>query len=270
MANPLAELWRSLVDALRRLFEGAPAVPALPPGASDPAPGTRDFLRHPADDGAVNDPRAEAWIAHLRAELPFPQPLYGTAEPPATARELHERLSALDAEIAAQVARAAEREAVDDPEPDWFLTLADRFLPLASWYAGVGLAAGAPEVPDRLRDLTDRARRIPGINRALDWLAEQVEQLTRQNAGYQAAWFTLLKVHLEALLRPLVKDEGAVEVSFDFPAPGARVAELVPPPAPGSATSGAVARVLCPALVVKLRGREREATLQRGAHVRTR
>ncbi len=269
MANPFAALWRALARALARLFADVSRAPALPPGARDPAPGTRDFLRHPGDDSDVSDPRADAWLAWLRASLPYPQPAYGSAEPPATPREAHERMSALDAEIAAQVSRARLDDAFD-AEPDWFLTLADRFMPLASWYAGVGADAGAPELPDRLRDLTDRARRIPGINRALEWLAEQVEQLTRHNAGAQAAWFTLLEVHFEALLRPLVAPEGSVEVTFEFPAPGARVAELVPPPAPGSATSGSVARVLCPALVVKLRDGAREAVLTRGAHVRAR
>ena len=58
--------------------------------------------------------------------------------------------------------------------------------------------------------------------------------------------------------------------SFDFPPPGARVAELVPPPAPGSATSGAVVRVVCPAVVVRLRKDGAERVLERGAHVRSR
>lgn len=260
------DLWRRIVVWLARVL-GRPR--ALDAGGSDPAPGSQAFLRHPKDD-AVSDPRADSWIANLRTELPFPQPLYGAAEPPANAKELHERLGALEAEIAAGVARAVEAGdglTAAELEPDWFLALADRFLPLASWYAGVGLASGAPELPDRLRDLTDRARRIPGINRALEWLGEQVEQLTRHNAGYQAAWFTLLKVHFEALLRPIAPE---VEVSFDFPPPGARVAELVPPPAPGSATSGAVVRVVCPAVVVRLRKDGEERVLERGAHVRSR
>ncbi len=267
MATPLATLWRSLFDALTRLLTRRGTARPRLAAAPLPAPGTRDFLRHPHDDDAVSDPRADAWIAHLRATLPFPQPAYGAVELPATPREVQERMSALDAEVAAQVAQAS----LDiEGEPDWFLTLADRFTPLASWYAGVGVDAGAPELPDRLRDLTDRARRIPGINRALEWLAEQVEQLTRHNAGAQAAWFMLLKVHFEAMLQPLVGPEGCVEVSFDFPAPGARVADLVPPPAPGSATSGSVARVLAPALILKLRSGSHEHVLQRGAHVRSR
>ena len=259
-------LWRTLVAWFGRWFGRTRALGA---GAVDPAPGTREFLRHPKDD-AVSDPRADSWIANLRAELPYPQPLYGSADPPADAKEFHDRLSAIEAEIAAGVARAVEAGdgmVAGELEPDWFLALADRFLPLAAWYAGVGLASGAPELPDKLRDLTDRARRIPGINRALEWLGEQVEQLTRQNAGYQAAWFTLLKVHFEALLRPIAPE---VEVSFDFPPPGARVAELVPPPAPGSATSGAVVRVVCPAVVVRLRKEGEERVLERGAHVRSR
>lgn len=246
-----------LARALRRDRSAPNQLPAPPAARGLPAIG----------GGPVSDARADAWIAHLRAELPFPQPLYGTAEPPAHARELHERLAALEAEVAAGVARAAAAGDEPEAEPDWFITLADRFLPLASWYAGVGLASGAPELPDRLRDLTDRARRIPGINRALEWLGDQVEQLTRQNAGSQAAWFTLLKVHFEALLRPLAPE---VEVAFDFPPPGARVAELVPPPAPGSATSGAVVRVVCPAVLLRLRRDGVERVFARGAHVRAR
>ncbi len=266
MATPFAKLWRAVLNALSRLrsLRGA-ATPTL--AAADPAPGTLDFLRVPDDDAPVSDPRADAWLAHLRATLPFPQPAYGAVELPATPREVQERMSALDAEIAAQIAHARFDT---DGEPDWFLTLADRFTPLASWYAGVGVDAGAPELPDRLRDLTDRARRIPGINRALEWLADQVEQLTRHNAGAQAAWFMLLKVHFEAMLRPLVGPDGSVEVTFDFPTPGARVADLVPPPAPGSATSGNVARVLAPALILRLRRETGEHVFHRGAHVRSR
>lgn len=260
------DLWRALVAWLARVL----GRDRSPPNDRDAAaPGTRGFLGFAGGD-VVSDPRADSWIANLRAELPFPQPLYGAAEPPANAKELHERLGALEAEIAAGVARAVEAGdgmEAGELEPDWFLALADRFLPLASWYAGVGLTTGAPELPERLRDLTDKARRIPGINRALEWLGDQVEQLTRQNAGYQAAWFTLLKVHFEALLRPIAPE---VEVSFDFPPPGARVAELVPPPAPGSATSGAVVRVVCPAVVVRLRKDGAERVLERGAHVRSR
>jgi hypothetical protein len=258
--------WRAFVAWIARLFR---RDRLLAQGASTPSPGTPTFLGF-GEDVTVNDPRTDSWIANLRAELPFPQPLYGTAEPPANAKELYERLHALDAEVAAGVARAAETGGGLEPtaeEPDWFLALADRFLPLASWYVGVGLMAGAPEIPERLRDLTDRARRIPGVNRALEWIAEQIEQLTRQNAGYQAAYFMVLKVHFEALLRSIAPE---VEVSFDFPPPGARVAELVPPPAPGSATSGTVARVLCPAVVVRLRKDGVERVLERGAHVRTR
>jgi hypothetical protein len=157
-----------------------------------------------------------------------------------------------------------------DHEPDWFQTLADRLVPLAAWYAGVGDDATSPEQPERLRDLTDRIRRIPGVNRALEWLTEQIEALTRHNAGAHAAWFTLLKVHVEALLRPLVAEHGVAEVSFEFPAPGARIADLVPPPAPGSATAGSVARVLCPAITIRLRDPSGERVFQRGAHVRAR
>ena len=111
----------------------------------------------------MSDARADAWIAQLRAELPFPQPLFGTAEPPAHDSEFRERLEALQAEVAAGVARAAAAGDGDGDEPDWFLALADRLLPLASWYAGVGLASGAPELPDRLRDLFEPGRTPPEV-----------------------------------------------------------------------------------------------------------
>ena len=91
MANPLTKLWRAIVA----LFSRTPKPRPLPAGVRDPAPGSRDFLRHPGDDALVNDPRADAWLAHLRASLPFPQPVYGTAEPPSTPREVHERMRAL-------------------------------------------------------------------------------------------------------------------------------------------------------------------------------
>lgn len=268
MANPLTSWLRTLRRAWRRLTARPRALPA---GVVDPRPGTRAFLRHPRDEDAVTDPRDDAWITHLRTTLPFPQPVYGTADAPANARELHERMRLLDTELAVQVERARGLDALDDgADADWFLTLADRLLPLAAWYAGVGIDSGAPELPERLRDLTDRARRIPGINRALEWLAEQVDQLSTQNAGSQAAWFTLLRVHFEALLRPLAGDDGAIDVGFEFPAPNARIAELVPPPAPGSPTSGNVARVLCPGVTVRIARNGREHRWQRGAHVRGR
>lgn len=266
MENPFAKLWRAILARFSRLRSPR----ALGPGERDPAPGSRDFLRHPGDDAPVNDPRADAWLAHLRASIPYPQPLYGSVEAPSSPREVHERMAALDAEVAAQIAAAAEREHRDELEPDWFQTLADRLVPLAAWYAGVGDDAASPEQPERLRDLTDRIRRIPGVNRALEWLTEQIEALTRNNAGARAAWFVLLKVHVEALLRPLVSEGGAAEVNFEFPAPGARIADLIPPPAPGSATAGAVVRVLCPAITVRLRDANGERVFQRGAHVRAR
>ena len=273
--TPLSALWSSLVDILRRWF-GVRTTRALPaPAHALAEPGSAEFLDFLRGEAVVNDPRSDTWIAHLRAELPFPQPLYGAAEPPANVRELTERLTALDREIASQIEHALTDEVAGASEPDWFITLADRFLPLASWYAGVGLDSSAPELPERLRDLAERARRVPGINRALDWLVDQVELLTRQNASFQGAYFALLKVHFEALVRPLTKSpDGVAEVTFEFPSPGARVAELVPPPAPGSATSGTVTRVLCPAVSVKLaRAGEdgvRELAWSRGAHVRGR
>lgn len=278
----LAELWRSLWGG------GARPERALPEPM--PEPGSAGFLFPRGRNGAMNDPRFDAWVAQLRAELPFPQPAYGSAEAPASAHELVERLTALDAELAEAIALASRQPLPDEGvEPDWFVTLADRLLPLAAWKIGLGLTSGSAEVPEPLKDLAERVRRVPGVARALDWLRDlreqiellnaQYERLRGQTAALQAAWFVLLRIHLEARLSVLARGEGAkVEVVFEFPAPGQRIAELVPPPSPGSPSAGTVARVISPAVTVRLRtaavtegGDETvERVWQRGASVRAR
>lgn len=226
----------------------------------------------------MNDLRNDAWIAHLRAELPFPQPLYGSVEPPAGTKDLLDRLAAVDLEVGDALARE-DRWPADDAEPDWFVAIAERHLPVASWYAGLGLGPGAPEVPDRFWEIVDRVRRLArlgeGIGQAVDRIRDKVEQLSTanaklssQNLSLTASYFALLKLHYEALLRPLGDGPEAVEVSLEFPAPGSRAAELVPPPAPGSPASGVVGRVLCPALIVRIRTTGDTRTLSRGAHFR--
>lgn len=233
----------------------------------------------------TNDLRDDAWIQHLRSELPFPQPAFGAAEPPADLHELLDRFTQLDLSLREAVSRAATSREGDggdasdesgvsrgsDDEPDWFALVADRFLPLAAWYVGLGLVQAGPEVPERLRELADRARRVPvpGLHRTLDWLRDKIDHLSSQNSNLQAAHVVLWKVHIESLLRPLAGDDPAgVEVSFDVPAHGARIAEMVPPPAAGSPTSGTVARVLCPSITVRVGAQG--PTYTRGAQVRAR
>jgi hypothetical protein len=242
-------------------------LPELVAGASD--------FRNILEGASMNDLRNDAWIAHLRAELPFPQPLFGVAEPPASTRELLERLAAVDVELPPLLALPE----VVEGDPDWFVALAERHLPVAAWYAGMGLGPGAPEAPDRFWEMVDRVRRIArlgeGIGQGVERIRERIEQLTTanarlssQNASITTAYFALLKLHYESLLRPLSAVEGGVEVSFEFPAAGSRAAELSPPPAPGSPTSGTVGRLLCPALIVRVRTTETERTYARGAHFR--
>lgn len=237
--------------------------------------GRTEFQRALAE-GGVNDLRNEAWIAHLRAELPFPQPAYGAVEPPTSARELMDRLAAVDVEVGELIAQSPS---LDEDAPDWFTALAERHLPVASWYAGLGLTGAAPEAPDRFWEMIDRVRRIArlgdNIGQGVERIRERIEQLTManaklssQNASIVSSYFALLKLHYEALLRRLTDREGGVEVVFEFPAPGTRAAELVPPPAPGSPTAGSVGRVLCPALIVRVSTAAGVRTFSRGAHFR--
>lgn len=263
--------WRRAWAAVRRWFDRSYSERprALGAGERDPAPGSEGFLRVAGDGSMTNDLRDDAWIQHLRAELPFPQPAFGSAEAPTDMRELLERFTQADLALRDAVERAAQSPPDDEVEPDWFGLVADRFLPLASWYVGLGLMHGGPEAPDRLRELADRARRVPvpGLHRTLDWLREKIDALSSQNSNLQAAHVVLWKVHIESLLRPLAGDDPAgVEVTFDVPSHGARIAELVPPPAAGSPTSGIVARVLCPSITVRYGTRE----WARGAQVRAR
>lgn len=241
----------------------------------DPAPGRTEF-QSALEGHDVNDLRNESWIAHLRAELPFPQPQFGAAEPPASAKELMDLLAAADIEIGELLQRPDEP---DPAEPGWFIALSERHLPVAAWYAGLGLSGPAPEAPDRFWELIDRVRRLArlgdNIGQGVERIRERIELLTTanaklssQNASIVSSYFALLKLHYEALLRPLSELDGGVEVSFDFPAPGSRAAELTPLPAPGSPTAGTVGRVLCPALLIRVRSSEGERSYARGAHFR--
>lgn len=268
-------LWRRFLRWMASLLGGG-GPRALPPGPRPaPDPGGGAFVRELLG-AAMTTADTDAWLDHLRADLPFPQPPFGATEPPKDTAEITTRLSALDAEIRAAVERGEGAALSTEAEPDWFVTLADHFLPLAAWYAGVGLTPAEPPANplERLRDLVNDTMKIDLVRRhlqnALDSLKEPILRLTqkadglaRHNAGMQAAYFALLQVHFEAVLRVLAGGDGA-SVGFGFPEPGARVADLVPPPV--GATSGVVARVLCPSVTVKLP----HAAWSRGAHVRTR
>lgn len=229
----------------------------------------------------MNDAPSELWLQHLRAELPFAPSGFAEVQPPANVRELTERLGEAFDALGLAVARACQGAALEDgAEPDWFVVLADRVLPLAAWMMGVG-APSAAEMPEGLREFAERARRVPGVGQALRLLGDlqkqleqafvQNERLRKQIVEAQAGYFLLLKVQVESRLAPLAGEGGAVSVRFDFPAAGQRVAELVPPPAPGSPTSGVVGRVLVPALTVSLqRGEAPPEVYRRGAHLRAR
>lgn len=242
-------------------------------------------LRNPAvlclpdTEAAMSDTPAELWLARLRAEVPFPQPAFGGAEAPASVRDMQARLRDATAEVLAAVARSAAGQRLDDgDEPDWFAALADRLVPAAAWLVGIGVE-GAAEVPEMVRDMAERVQKVPMLKAMVGNLSDRaasVVQLFEQNnqrlAHTQASYFLLVRAHLEAVLAPLVGEGGTVEVRFDFPALGQRVAELVPPPEPGSPTGGTVGRVLCPAVRVRLVTAEGgdAQTFSRGAHVRGR
>lgn len=266
--------WRRVLRwVAERLGRSPPERPALPARES------LSIYREVLDGSAMNDLRNDAWIAHLRAELPFPQPLYGAAEPPASSKDLLDRLAAVDVEVTEALAREGATRIPEGADPDWFVAITERHLPVASWFAGLGLGPGAPEVPDRFWEIVDRVRRLArlgeGIGQAVERIRERVEQLTTanaklssQNVNLTTSYFALLKLHYEALLRPLAEGGGEVEVSFEFPLPGSRCAELSPPPAPGSPTNGTVGRVLCPAVIVRVRTIDGERVFSHGAHVR--
>ncbi|MBI5518299.1 MAG: hypothetical protein HY909_31295 [Deltaproteobacteria bacterium] len=240
--------------------------PSLPAGAA--VPGSRSFLQGLY---AMSASQLDGWLRVLRAELPFPQPRFGAAEAPPSAEDFLERLGSAGEEVRQALGRAPPGEPTGDPEPEWFLCLADRLLPLACWGSGLGLPDDGGAAPDLLRELKglrkDFEKNLKGLVRALPATgarsapaAPEPAPPRTQGTGLQAAYLGLLKVHLEALLVPL----GAT-VTLEVPALGARVAELVPPPAPGSPTSGVVGRVLCPSVSVRLPG---GLVLSRGAHVR--
>jgi len=236
-------------------------------------------LRLPDTEAAMSDTPTELWLARLRAEVPFPQPAYGGAEAPANVREMQARLRDATAEVLAAVARTTAGQSLDDSdEPDWFAALADRLVPAASWLVGVGVE-GAAEVPEKIREVAERVQKVPMLKGVLGNLGELVasfpqlfEQNTQRLAQTQASYFLLVRAHLEAVLAPLAGEGGMVEVRFEFPSLGQRVAELVPPPEPGSPTGGTVGRVLCPAVRVRLVGADggEARVYARGAHVRGR
>lgn len=210
----------------------------------------------------MSDLKLFGWLKHLQAEVPYPQPAYGRVEPPSTPAELVERLTEAHRALDEAVSLAASRERPTEggAEPEWFVVLADQLVPLMCWYVGLGLPPTAVAVPQGLIDLVQRVKKLPlnlldgRVGDSVEGFREQLERSKSRHAEMQAANLVLWRVQLEALLRPLVeRDRGSVAVTFDFPSPGARIADLVPPPATGSPTHGTVSRVLVPALSVALR-----------------
>lgn len=223
----------------------------------------------------VSELQAMAWIDYLRAELPFPQPVFGSAEAPASPQELRERLSHTELEILDALALGSP-ETLTDEEPDWFVAFADRYLPLACWSVGFGLGSTSRvELPEFLRRAEGGLRGLlnrPPFDSLVDLverLREQVENLGRHNADAETAHLTLWRVHFEALLRGLSPAAPPI-VEFALPSPGAKIAELVPAPAPGSSTSGPVVRVLAPSVTVRVFTHSGERRYARGALVRSR
>jgi hypothetical protein len=256
----LRRLWAWLLGP----FTAPLALPGPPPMAPIPEPGTLGFVGLDAGGPAVSDLKLFGWLKHLQSEVPFPQPSYGRVEPPATPAELIERLADAHRALEEAVALAASRERPSDAdiEPEWFVVLADQLVPLMCWYVGLGLPPTAVAVPQGLIDLVNRAKKLPmGFSHLLDGrvgdsiesFREQLERSKSRHAEMQAANLVIWQVQLEAMLRPLVdRERGSVSVTFGFPPPGARIADLVPPPAAGSPTHGNVTRVLVPALLVTL------------------
>ncbi len=257
----LRRVWRWL----RRFFLSARALPDAAPRAPSPEPGTLGFVGLDGDGATVSDLKLFGWLKHLQSEVPFPQPSYGRVEPPGTPAELIERLAEGHRTLEEAIALAASRERPSDAdiEPEWFVVLADQLVPLMCWYVGLGLPPTAVAVPQGLIDLVHRAKKLPlslshlfdgRVGDSIESFREQLERSKSRHAEMQAANLVIWQVNLEAVLRPLVERErGSVTVAFEFPAPGARIADLVPPPAAGSPTHGTVTRVLVPALVLTLR-----------------
>jgi hypothetical protein len=261
LLSALRQVWAWL----RRPFATPPLLPEPAPMAPTALPGTLDFVGLDPIGDVMSDLKLFGWLKHLQAELPFPQPSYGRVEPPATPAELIERLADGHRALAEAIELAVSRERPSDAdiEPEWFVVLADQLVPLMCWYVGLGLPPTAVAIPQGLIDLVHRAKKLPmslshlfdgRVGDSIENFREQLERSKSRHAEMQAANLVLWQVQLEAMLLPLVERErGSVSVAFDFPPPGARIADLVPPPAPGSPTHGTVSRVLVPALVVTLR-----------------
>lgn len=259
-------LWslRRLWAWLRRPFSSTPSLPEPSLMGPTPEPGTLGFVGLDPGGAAMSDLKLFGWLKHLQAEVPYPQPAYGRVEPPATPAELVERLAEGHRALAEAITLAVSRERPGDCdiEPEWFVVLADQLVPVMCWYVGLGLPPTAVAVPQGLIDLVNRAKKLPmslshlfdgRVGDGIEGFRDQLERSKSRHAEMQAANLVIWQVQLEAMLRPLVdRDQGSVSVSFDFPPPGARIADLVPPPAAGSPTHGNVARVLVPALVVTL------------------
>ncbi len=261
-----------------------PAVPQLPTATADPLPeaGTLAFIGLDPGGDPMSDLKDFGWIKHLQAEVPYPQPSYGRVEPPSTPAELRERLAECHRALSEAVTLAASRERPtdDDGEPEWFVVLADQLVPLMCWYVGLGLPPTAVAIPQGLIDLVQRVKKLPlnlfegRVGDSIENFREQLERSKSRHAEMQAANLAIWRVQLEAVLAPLVdRERGSVTVSFDFPPLGARIADLVPPPSPGSPTHGNVSRVLVPALSVTLQSPLAGVTsadpsqLSRGAHL---
>ena len=263
-----------------------PAAPQLPAATTVVCPlpeaGSLAFVGLDAGGDAVSDLKDFGWLKHLQAEVPYPQPSYGRAEPPSTPSELRDRLAECHRALheAVTLASSRERPADDDSEPEWFVVLADQLVPLMCWYVGLGLPPTAVAIPQGLIDLVQRVKKLPlnlfegRVGDSIENFREQLERSKSRHAEMQAANLAIWRVQLEAVLAPLVdRERGSVSVGFDFPPPGARIADLVPPPSPGSPTHGNVSRVLVPALSVTLMAPLPGVTssdpwqLSRGAHL---
>lgn len=278
IASRVRDLWH-------RLW-GAPAA-----RAALPSPERRPVDFHAWLAAVVKDAQVDAWVALLRAEGVFPPSRFGAVDAPHSAQEYAERFAAIEAQVSESIARAALSEPAGETletseEPEWFLLVADRLVPLGQWFAGVGLPSGSDgaDVLQRAEREVQKVMDNPTAQKALASTKSLVERwiphktpspserppprhaaptapMPRGVATATAAHVWQLKMHTELLLRAV-----GAEVSFEFPSVGARVAELSPPPAHGSPTSGVVGRVLCSAVVVTVNGGA--VSYRRGAHVR--
>jgi len=263
-----------------------PAAPQLAAATTIVSPlpeaGSLAFVGLDAGGDAMSDLKDFGWLKHLQAEVPYPQPSYGRVEPPSTPAELRDRLAECHRALheAVTLASSRERPADDDSEPEWFVVLADQLVPLMCWYVGLGLPPTAVAIPQGLIDLVQRVKKLPlnlfegRVGDSIENFREQLERSKSRHAEMQAANLAIWRVQLEAVLAPLVdRERGSVSVGFEFPPVGARIADLVPPPSPGSPTHGNVSRVLVPALSVTLMAPLPGVTssdplqLSRGAHL---